>query len=165
MFWLEIRINTKLVTLCEHSHITYTIVRPPRLVDSCLTLHYGYAKGNDILKGGKGVMSRADVAAFMLQCMFDKENSSLLRTNQAFNMDTTKAVPKEHDTVGLMTFLSWTLPRHQYIMIRMGVHSVQVGALAVLAYYLFPGQTRGWWKAITESVSRFVGRGSSGHRV
>ncbi|KAG2378797.1 hypothetical protein C9374_007945 [Naegleria lovaniensis] len=141
----------------------YKLKGTSRLVDSCLTLDYEYRIGNDFLRNATNVMSRADVAAFMLRCMFDQTLKISAGSNQIFNVDTKRVLPKEHDSnFGLMTLLRWTLPRHQYLMIKMGVHSIQIAGVAMLAYYFFPQQVSGWWNALSTSAVRFFGVSSTG---
>src|SRR3989338_8745599 len=61
-----------LVELTKNSKISYSIVRPPQLVDAPMNLDINYGEGTDYPKGTFKV-SRQDVAAFLLRSLFNEK--------------------------------------------------------------------------------------------
>ena len=97
--------------LAKDSKISYYIVRPPRLVDTPLSLDYEYGVGEQVPKGN-GVVSREDVAHFMLKCLF---NNGEIPKDNTYIVNSSRYT---HVKMELMKILRTTLPPHKFLILR-----------------------------------------------
>ena len=75
-------------------NITFSIVRPPQLSDTPLTMDYTIGVGSEVPKG-KNILGREDVADFMIRCMFGKYDLgqyNLDTTNKCISLDSNRTL-------------------------------------------------------------------------
>ncbi|KAL9648691.1 hypothetical protein ABK040_016318 [Willaertia magna] len=107
------------------SKISYTIVRPPQLVDSPLTLDYIYGENDNYLDGTQ-IIGREDVASFILRCLFEEKFSSV--SGKAYNLNMTRKLNVKVDN---MKVLKNILPYHKYLIFRLITSSIMFGVISI----------------------------------